>query len=649
MCGIIGRLAFGYTGSPMLESRALKAIEHRGPDGTGLFHGPGLSLGHSRLAIIDLSDRATQPMNDPDGNFVIVFNGEIYNFEDIKKELSDTGRVFVTNSDTEVVLQSFKIWGWECVKKFRGMFTFAIWDRKKNVLTLGRDPFGEKPLYLWRTEKTLSFASEMKAILQIEPTQPTLDHSAVQRFLTFGYIPEPQTMFTEVTKLGCGSVLEIECDSGVTRHFEYWNTSCTNEVNPRFQEHSLLSQQLADSFTQASKLTTRSDVPIGIALSGGLDSAAVASVVARDHKDLHAFSVGYSGRPPYDERAQAVSLGLSLNMKCHEIEISTEQFVAGFRELIHALDDPISDPAAFAQMQLFKRASVENIKVILTGIGGDEIFWGYDWVREVAGATSKSNAILQGRLGYLLKVARQLGVTKSTRHFVFELIRRLQNRSSRASDQSSTEDTEAKFFELHPRSLEMMDLCDRYGGKSIINQTRNEVDKFPYSRAKFSQVRHEQVTQLLCDTWLASNCLVLSDRLGMKFGVEVRTPFLDRDFVQSVNLAKQTEQLHLKRSKILLHQLLRGIVPDHIIHRQKQGFRPPVEEWTLEAIKANWDAVLSGPLILAEILDPVRVTIDSKRLEKLTVVDLLFWYRITVLHVWLEHFWESPKGDVLPA
>jgi len=649
MCGIIGRLEFGSDKSPILDIELLEAIKHRGPDGRGMFHGPGVSLGHSRLAIIDLSDRAGQPMKDDGGNFVVAFNGELYNFEDVRQELVNLGRDFSTNSDTEVFLQAFKTWGYECVTRFRGMFAFAIWDRRKNVLTLGRDPFGEKPLYLWRTEKTLSFASEMKAILQIEPTQPTLDNSAVHRFLAFGYIPEPQTMFTEVTKLGCGSVLEIECDSGVTRHFEYWNTSCTYEMNPRGQEHSLLSQQLADSFTQASQLATRSDVPIGIALSGGLDSAAVASVVAREHKNLQAFSVGYSGRPPYDERALAVSLGLSLNMRCHEIEISTEQFVAGFHELIHTLDDPISDPSAFAQMQLFKRASMENIKVILTGIGGDEIFWGYDWVREVAGATNKSNATLQGRLGYLLKVARHLGVTRSTRHFVFKLIRRLQNRSSRASDQPSAGDTEAKFFELHPSSLEMMDLCDRYGGKSITNQTRFEVDKFPLSRAKFSQVRHEQVTQLLCDTWLASNCLVLSDRLGMKFGVEVRTPFLDRDFVQRVNLVKQTEQFHLKRSKVMLQQLLHGIVPDHIIHRQKQGFRPPVEEWTLEAIKANWDAVLSGPLIHAGILDPVRVTIDSKRLEKLTVVDLLFWYRITVLHVWLEHFWGALKSDVLPA
>jgi len=633
----------------MLESQALKAIEHRGPDGTGLFHGPGLSLGHSRLAIIDLSDRATQPMEDPEGTFVIVFNGEIYNFEDIKKELSCNGRVFITSSDTEVLLESFKVWGWECVKKFRGMFAFAIWDRRRNVLTLGRDPFGEKPLYLWRTKKTLSFASEMKALLQIEPTQPILDKSAVRRFLTFGYIPEPQTMFQEVTKLGCGSVMEIECDSGVTRQFEYWNTSCTIEANPRRQEHPQSNQHLVDSFVQASELTTRSDVPIGIALSGGLDSAAVASVVARNHSNLHAFSVGYSGRPPYDERALAVSLGHSLNMTCHEIELSTVQFVSGFRELIYALDDPISDPAAFAQMQLFKRASAENIKVILTGIGGDEMFWGYDWVREVAGATRSSSAALQGRLKYLLKVARRHGVLESIRRIFSELERRLENRSSRVSGQSSAGDTETMFFELHPGSLEMIDLCDRYGGKSVANQVRNEKDTFPQSRAKFSQVRHQQVTQLLCDTWLASNCLVLSDRLGMKFGVEVRTPFLDRNFVEHVNLAKQTEQYHLKRSKVLLRQLLRGIVPNHILNRQKQGFRPPVEEWTLEAIKANWNAVLSGPLIRAEILDPERAGIESKRLEKLTVAESLFWYRITVLHVWLEYYWEGPTADNSPA
>jgi asparagine synthase (glutamine-hydrolysing) len=372
MCGIAGFLSR----TPLKEANlnfALKALFHRGPDNQGIWEDNYIQLGHTRLSILDLSPLGNQPMSYQDGRFMITFNGEIYNYIEIREELSEKGYSFISQTDTEVLIAAYAHWGTQCLDKLRGMFAFAIWDKITNKLFLARDRTGEKPLYYWFDDNKFYFTSELKALLTLLPKVPALDPIAIDLYLHYQYVPEPRTPLIGVYKLPAAHYLLINCEDWEIEPKRYWSLA---QIQPIEGDPIKLIRQELD---QVIDLTLRSDVPIGIALSGGLDSGGIAALAAPKYKNtLQALSIGYEGTPACDERAQAAELAQWLGLEFRDVELRTSELVDFFPDLVRAIDDPIADIAAYGHFAVTRLAADLGIKVLLNGLGGDELFWGYN-------------------------------------------------------------------------------------------------------------------------------------------------------------------------------------------------------------------------------------------------------------------------------
>ncbi|MDD1419084.1 asparagine synthase (glutamine-hydrolyzing) [Dolichospermum sp. ST_sed1] len=388
MCGIIGILSNDNRANLSLNY-VLGKLKDRGPDDQGIWSDRHIQLGHTRLSILDLSPLGHQPMSYQNQRYWITFNGEIYNYLELKGELINLGHTFISQTDTEVLLAAYCQWGKFCLEKLRGMFAFAIWDREEKQLFLARDRIGEKPIYYWYNHQNFYFASELKGLLPLLSQKPTLDPIAVDLYLHYQYVPEPLTPLSGVYKLPAAHYLLIDYDTWEIKPQPYWSLEKIAPVTGNPVE--LIRQEL-DTVIE---LTLRSDVPIGIALSGGVDSGAIAALAAPKYKDtLQAFSIGYPGRPPYDERAEAEGLAKKLGLPFLDIELQTEDLIAFFPELVAAMDDPIADIAAYGHYSVMKIAKEHGIKVMLSGTGGDELFWGYAWIIEAVQLTEQKQNYL---------------------------------------------------------------------------------------------------------------------------------------------------------------------------------------------------------------------------------------------------------------
>ena len=375
MCGILGVIS-RRSGPPFFDETALTALAHRGPDGQGLYHDNHATLGHRRLAIIDLTDQAAQPMRSADGRYVITFNGEIYNNIEIREVLVRYGHQFRTQSDTEVLLMAFQHWGKGCLERLRGMFAFTIRDKLEQRLFMARDRCGEKPLTYFLDDNVLIFGSEFKAIVPLHPQFPDMEPEVVDMYLHYQYVPEPYTLLKGVKKLSAGHFAELSVKNWTLNIQRYWDISHISA------DSSLTEQDLREELETAVRMTLRSDVPVAVALSGGIDSGLIAALASRHYPGaMHVFSVGYTGRPVYDERSRAKALADKLGCVFHEIEIPSDQFIKNFPEFVNIMDEPIADIAAFGHYSIPQAAAAQGVKVLLTGIGGDELFWGYDWTR----------------------------------------------------------------------------------------------------------------------------------------------------------------------------------------------------------------------------------------------------------------------------
>ncbi|MFL5539236.1 MAG: asparagine synthase (glutamine-hydrolyzing), partial [Longimicrobiaceae bacterium] len=381
MCGIAGILFRrpGGGGGARDEARlraAMERLRHRGPDDAGRCAAGGVLLGHRRLSILDLSSAGHQPMASPDGRLSLTFNGEIYNYLELRAELAAGGRAFHTGTDTEVLLAAYQAWGPPCLYRLRGMFAFALWDHAAGRLFLARDRLGEKPLYWWRDGERFAFASELRALLELLPARPALLPDAVDQFLHYQYVLEPATLLEGVHRLPAGHLLELGADRWEADPEPWW---AVERIPPLDGDPVAL---LGEAVEEAVALTLRSDAPVGVALSGGVDSGLIAAIAARKRGGLSAFTVGYPGTRAFDERAQARELAERLGIPWADAELATDEFAAFFPALVAAQDEPVADVAAYGHYAVARLAAAHGVKVLLTGIGGDELFFGYGWVRE---------------------------------------------------------------------------------------------------------------------------------------------------------------------------------------------------------------------------------------------------------------------------
>jgi asparagine synthase (glutamine-hydrolysing) len=632
MCGLVGSFKVGLSQTLRPDNQDLVGLKHRGPDGDGLFVDEFVRMGHTRLAIIDLSDAGSQPMFSRDGRFVMVFNGEIYNYLELRTEL---GLVDITDSDSDVLLAAYQHWGAECLNRLVGMFAFAIWDRQQETLFLARDRLGEKPLYFCKEDETIYFSSELKSVLSMLSEEVSIDAESIDCFLHYQYVPEPRTLVEGVTKLPAGHFAVINRGNNEIEPVRYWSiedSSLTPKEHFETQELEIVSK-----LEEAVQFCLRSDVPVGVALSGGIDSGIIAAMAQRNSiAPLHAFCIGYPGRPPYDEREKARKLATELGMIFHEVEIPVDSFSDSFPDLVRVMDEPIADPAAFGHYSIPKAVSESGIKVLLSGLGSDEIFWGYDWVRKSVVRNSEKRAKKQNhRIAKLsLSVFKFLERSHILRGRVANLLRIKHQEWFTISD-SFTPSDQLNFYMNEPQFRAAFEFKDEIYGEHMDNVTLASLFRCTNIGPRSKKDIPTAQIRMLVDTWFTSNCLTLSDRVSMAFGVETRLPFANHQLLETVTRQRRLNPDHNRGNKALLRRSIEGWLPKDVIQRRKAGFQPPVTQWLQEVIERY------APLVNGGVLADYRIiseTVDSDLLVRFSHQgwDRLFYaYKIVLLEVWM--------------
>nr|WP_086426149.1 asparagine synthase (glutamine-hydrolyzing) [Nitrospira cf. moscoviensis SBR1015] len=636
MCGILGRFYRQPGSRSSLTKTDLATLAHRGPDGAGVYTNPYIQLGHTRLAIIDLTEGGHQPMTYADGSFVITYNGEVYNYLELRAQLEAKGQRFGSRSDTEVLLAAYKVWGRECVSHFRGMFAFALWDDHEKSLFLARDRCGEKPLFYYRDDHCLVFASELKGLLPLLASRPALDVAVVDMYLHYQYVPEPLTLLQGVQKVPAGHTLLVSLGNWLAEPVRYWNVEEPTKIAGLPTDTPGILRCIREGLEQAVKLTLRSDVPVGVALSGGIDSGAIAAL-AQKHSSapIHAFSVGYPGRPPYDEREQAQHLAKQLGLIVHEVELPVESFVDFFPQLVRIMDEPIADSAAFGHYAVPKAAADMGIKVLLTGLGGDELFWGYPWVTETVTTNQllKESAFLNAILPLTGSPIMQRFFKKVTRH------PRVPSWGQRWASLLYGVGTvprpvpQLHFYEGWPYFKETFQIKHAVYGPAM----RVVGESNPFRPTEIGPRTVEQlpaaIIRTLFDTWLVSNCLSLGDRVGMSVGVETRLPFLDVGLIELVMTLRSHQPDHTLGQKAWLRAALKGVLPDEVLTRRKAGFQPPVWKWLSGVVARYGEGLYGSSLTGAGILDRNKVD-RILDLHGQSMSDLYFAYKLVLLEEW---------------
>lgn len=589
MCGIIGAAASGGKINRKSCLQMLRAINHRGSDGQGIWENPKVFLAMKRLSIIDI-EGGQQPLYNEDKSIVIVGNGEIYNYPDLSKIIKRRHHKLRTRSDIEAVVHLYEDEGVNFLKRLKGMFALAIVDQKKQKLILARDRMGEKPLYWTMVRQALVFSSEIKSILSYQGIDKTLNRNSFVNYFQYYYVPGPETMFESINKLPPGCYLIFDLKTGKIEKGKYWNPSeieVTSNTNP--------TADIREAFTEACRLTLRSDVPVAISLSGGLDSSAILSVSNKLYKGhLKAFSIGYENSPRTDERQNARWLANKLGVEFIDGEIRKKEVVDDFPQLVYDCDEPVADIAAHSIRAVAKLARENGFKVLVGGLGGDELFWGYGWVRN----SLRDNKINSGNFKFY----------ENTKSFV----------------------SANQFISL----LIQPDL------KDLMTQTN--MSDMPTDLSKVGLGKFG--LGLIRDRWLVANCLVLADRLSMANSVELRSPFMDRDLIELVLGNRQTVLGYQKDSKYWLKKALAGIVPKEVIERPKTGgFTPPVASWLFGIIGQYSHLLDDGFLVQEQILDQRKI----RFIRRIWMALPLWWYpiyQLILLEIWGREFVGSTKA-----
>ncbi len=602
MCGISGYInRSGVTPEDAARVAAMsRALVHRGPDDSGEFGAPHVALASRRLSIIDL-EGGHQPLYNDDRSLVLVANGEIYNHAELRHNLEARGHRFKTGSDCEAILHAYAEFGTACVKHLRGMFAFALWDGARRRLVLARDPMGEKPLYLYEREGSLLFASEMKALLRSGLVPFELEPEAVNLFFHYQYVPEPGTALKGVRKLEAAHLLVVDVEPWRVEERCYWRMEDAPPIEG--DAPALIREQLE----AVSTLVTRADVNVGVALSGGLDSSVVAALASRSRPGaLHAFSVGYAGRPAeLDERDEAHALARHLGLPFHEVEVETKEVVEFFPELNYWRDDPVADYSGHAYYAVMRRARAEGVPVMLQGQGGDELFWGYPHLRQAARESLEKQTLQGGGIRAPLRyLSPEAPASLSGRHLsawardfggARSGWRRL--REHRASPAGRL-----VFYDLTPDFRAATDDAGGLYGTEFVEQlgaggvTELFTLPLPWPRVDVT------LTRLVSDTYLRANGVVQGDRLAMASSVEMRLPLLDRVLVETiVGLRKARTDVRLP-AKAWLRRAVEGVLPAWVLNRPKRGFAPPVAEWHAALFDAHGESLRGGYLEQSGVL-----------------------------------------------
>jgi asparagine synthase (glutamine-hydrolysing) len=568
MCGICGIYNFnGREVNKGLLQGMSNTLTHRGPDGEGFFVVSNIGLGHRRLSIIDL-EGGKQPMGNEDGTIQVVFNGEIYNFLELKKDLEAKGYQFRTKSDTETIIYSYEEWGEDFVQRLRGMFAIALWDARTQKLSLIRDRLGKKPLYYFLGKDRLLFASEIKALLVDETISKEIDLNALDSYLSFGYVPSPLSIFKAIRKLPPAHIAVCRPEGFSIR--QYWHLDMENIASPKSEEEVL--EELRGLFDEAVRLRLISDVPIGAFLSGGVDSSAVVATMARlmGHEAVKTATIGFSDKR-FDEIEYARIVAKQYQTDQTEFMVNPDALEV-LEDIVWHLDEPFADASAIPTYYVSKMAR-QKVTVVLSGDGGDETFAGYinryhmiqieDSLRKTLPRFIRQNIL--GPIGEIYPQADFLPRPFRLKRFLTNLSNNFEQAYFRDMSFYFLPEMKEKLYRSEFKSaIKDFNTFDILGSHFKVNQNPDVT-----TRAQYVDIK----------TYLPEDILVKVDRMSMAHSLEVRTPILDHKLIEYVGSLPSSLKLKGKESKYIFKKMMENRLPKNILYRKKQGFSVPLASW----------------------------------------------------------------------
>jgi len=585
MCGISGLATkrFGEVDLQATIESMASAIRHRGPDGTDVrCFGPptisqGVALGHNRLAIIDVSEHGREPMTNEDGTIWLVFNGEIYNFRDLRARLAPRGHQFHSLTDAEVIIHLYEEMGPSCVKEMNGIFAFAILDLKRDLLLLARDPIGVKPLFYAATPGHFLFGSEIKAILASSLSSPSVNWNAVSDFFTYLYVPGPETAFNGIRQLPPGHLLTFRLRENTFSIERYWDVSRRSEYEGSTYDQ--LKSWIRESLAASVKSQLVSDVPIGVFLSGGIDSTIVTGLARREKRDIQSYTLAFTGEEFrfYNEAAKSRSVSKHLGTEHIELSLDLPE-VTSILDLVEFDDQPFANPTSYLMHQLSVKAR-EHITVALCGAGGDELFAGYP----------RTSAIrLARRLGWAPKSLFRFGSTALgclRDSYQTPYLRRARKFLGGLDSDFFVQYANWIYFMNEDQKRQLLLLTPT----QVDSQSSIEILRKAYSGSTLAE-QDNRILEMDLNTFLVDNILDYTDRMSMATALEVRVPLLDPGFVEMSLNAPFAYKIRNGEAKSILVDAFSEFFPPDARTAPKRGFNAPLGQWFDRLLDSYFDA-----------------------------------------------------------
>ncbi len=566
MCGIAGFVGAGDRDD--LE-RMTRALAHRGPNGEG-FHidaARGVHLGHRRLAIVDVAG-GHQPMWNEDGSVGVVFNGEIYNHSELRAELTARGHVFASHhSDTEVLVHGYEEWGRDLPLRLNGMFAFCVYDARKGRLFLARDRFGEKPLYYGRGRWGFAFASELTALAEHPRVSGALSQTGLKKLFGWGYIPAPHTILQDAHKLPGGHWLEADIATGAISQQPYWQFEITPDDGLTQADEPALVEECAALFAQAARRRLMSDVPLGVFLSGGLDSSLVLASLAADPAvgQLSAYTIGFE-EPSYDESAFAAAVATHVGARHRLRTLSIDDARDLIPDVLSRLDEPLGDPSVLPT-HLVSRFAREDVTVALSGDGGDELFAGYDPFLALTPAAIYARAVPAPLHTAARQMVNWLPRSTANMSLDFKLRRTLMGLSHEASAR----------LPVWMAPVDPKDMAELFG--EPVDPADVYAEAIALWEAAPNKPTVDRALEFFTRFYLQDNILTKVDRAAMLCSLETRAVFLDNDLVAFCQRLPHRFKMRGRARKYLLKRVAERLLPRHILERKKKGFGIPLAQW----------------------------------------------------------------------
>lgn len=621
MCGIVG---FNGKNSLLLDEM-LKSIHHRGPDDNGKFENDTFSLGHVRLSILDLSSYGHQPMIYE--NFVMVFNGEVYNFEEIKNELLELGYSFNSKSDSEVILKAYHKWGIKAVDKFIGMFAIAIYDTLAQTVTLIRDRVGVKPLYYYHKDNDFVFASELKPIMQYK-NDLEISKDALYEFFQFGYISSGLSIFENCFKLSAGHCGVFDIKNSTFNIKEYWSIIPFFSL-PKFEKSEKeLVDELENILIDAFKYRMVSDVPVGVFLSGGIDSSIVAAILQKHYGNIHTFTIGFK-EAKYNEATYAKLVAEHLGTTHTEKFLDSTQAKVILDKFVDIYDEPFGDSSGIPTTLVSQIAHDAGIKVVLSADGGDEIFCGYEryWYSYNIGKNIlKLPKIIRKNLAKLMDF---IGVQNASKFFRIKNFEHKYNQLSEMLKDDTWQDIYEKIIH-NSKNYE-------------IKQLLGTIKKIDEKSFNIGEKEHPMQGMMLWDyhRYMVDDILTKVDRATMSVSIEGREPLLDHRIAEF--MARVPFELKYKdgKSKYLLRKVLERYIPKEMIERPKMGFGIPMFEWFGGDLKELFEIYFKEEKLKHKLFDNSYIYNEYKKLKNNQKVNINKLWFILVFQMWYEKYMKN--------